>query len=146
MSDSSSQYRLSIYRAGLDIIKQYWPTGIGVDAFNQVYPLFSLEAANAYHVHNLFLQEFIELGFLGFIILIFLCLLFFQKLYSSMKKVPRRFQMLLAAFFGGFAGLLLQGMTDHIWFDYSIVLLFWCFLGIGMANVRVGEKQWKKEK
>lgn len=146
MSDSSSQYRLSIYRAGLDIIKQYWPTGIGVDAFNQVYPLFSLEAANAYHIHNLFLQEFIELGLLGFIILVFLCLLFFQKLYSSMKKVPKRFLMLLAAFFGGFAGLLLQGMTDHIWFDYSIVLLFWCFLGIGMASVRVGEKQWKKEK
>lgn len=146
MNDSSSQYRLSIYRAGADIVKHYWATGIGVDAFNQVYPLFSLEAANAYHVHNLFLQEFIELGLLGFILLIFLCLLFFQKLYSSMKKVPKRFQMLLAAFFGGFAGLLLQGMTDHIWFDYSIVLLFWCFIGIGMASVRVGEKQWKKEK
>ncbi len=37
-------------------------------------------------------------------------------------------------------------MTDHIWFDYSIVLLFWCFMGIGMASVRVGEKQWQREK
>lgn len=146
MSDSSSQYRLSIYQAGGEIVKHYWTTGIGVDAFNQVYPLFSFEAANAYHVHNLFLQEFIELGILGFVILIVLFLFFFQKLYGSMVRVPKRFHMLLAAFFGGFAGLLLQGMTDHIWFDYSIVLLFWCFMGIGMASVRVGEKQWQREK
>lgn len=146
MSDSSSQYRLSIYQAGFDMIDHYWATGIGVDAFNQVYPLFSFEAANAYHVHNLFLQEFIELGFFGFSILILLFIFFFQKLYGCMKRVPKRFHMLLAAFFGGFAGLLLQGMTDHIWFDYSIVLLFWCFMGIGMASVRVGEKQWQREK
>lgn len=128
------------------MIDHYWATGIGVDAFNQVYPLFSFEAANAYHVHNLFLQEFIELGFFGFSILILLFIFFFQKLYGCMKRVPKRFHMLLAAFFGGFAGLLLQGMTDHIWFDYSIVLLFWCFMGIGMASVRVGEKQWQREK
>ncbi len=146
MNDSSSLYRLSIYRAGFDMIKHYWATGIGVDAFNQVYPLFSYEAANAYHVHNLFLQEFIELGFYGFVIFVFLLVFFFQKLYSAMQKAPKRFHMLLAAFFGGFAGLLLQGMTDHIWFDYRIVLLFWCFIGIGMASVRVGEKQWQKEK
>lgn len=146
MSDSSSQYRLSIYKAGVDMVKHYWSTGIGVDAFNQVYPLFSFDAANAYHVHNLFLQEFIELGLLGFVVLLLLFLFFFQKLYGGMGKVPKRFHMLLAAFFGGFAGLLLQGMTDHIWFDYSIVLLFWCFMGIGMASVRVGEKQWQIEK
>jgi len=146
MSDSSSQYRLSIYRAGVDMVKHYWSTGIGVDAFNQVYPLFSFEAANAYHVHNLFLQEFIELGLFGFLVLIFLFLFFFQKLYGSRVRVPKRFAMLFAAFFGGFAGLLLQGMTDHIWFDYSIVLIFWYFMGIGMASVRVGENQWQKEK
>ncbi len=146
MSDSSSQYRLSIYRAGVDIVKHYWATGIGVDAFNQVYPLFSFEAANAYHVHNLFLQEFIELGLFGFLVLFFLLLFFFQNLYGSRIRAPKRFSMLFAAFFGGFAGLLLQGMTDHIWFDYSIVLLFWCFMGIGMAGVRVGEKQWQKER
>ena len=59
MSDSSSQYRVSIYQAGLEIVQHYWMTGIGVDAFNEIYPMFSLEAANAYHVHNLFLQELI---------------------------------------------------------------------------------------
>lgn len=143
MSDSSSQYRVSIYQAGLDIIRHYWITGIGVDAFNEIYPLFSLEAANAYHVHNLFLQEFIELGIVGFSVFMGMLVFFFQKLYSTMARAAKRYRFLLAAIFGAIAGVLLQGMTDHIWFDYSIVLLFWCVLGIGMASVRLGEKSWK---
>lgn len=126
------------------MIRHYWVTGIGVDAFNEIYPLFSLEAANAYHVHNLFLQEFIELGIVGFSVFLALVLLFFQKIYSTMARAARRYRFILAAVFGGFAGILLQGMTDHIWFDYSIVLLFWCVLGIGMAAVRLGEKSWRK--
>lgn len=145
MSDSSSLYRMSIYRAAMDIIGHYWTTGIGIGAFNQIYPLFSFEAANAYHAHNLFLQEFIELGIVGFIIMVLLFLCFFRKLYSTMRVVPRRFKFLLGAIFGGFAGLLLQGITDHLWFDYSIVLFFWCYIGIGMAAVRVGMKKGERE-
>lgn len=143
MSDSSSQYRVSIYQAGLEIVQHYWMTGIGVDAFNEIYPMFSLEAANAYHVHNLFLQELIELGIVGFSVFIGMLVFFFQKLYSTMSRAAKRYRFLLAAIFGALAGVLLQGMTDHIWFDYSIVLLFWCVLGIGMASVRLGEKSWK---
>ncbi|MBQ7758307.1 murein biosynthesis integral membrane protein MurJ [Anaerotignum sp.] len=145
MSDSSSLYRMSIYSAAFDIIRHYWATGIGVGAFNQIYPLFSFEAANAYHAHNLFLQEFIELGVIGFIVMVLLFIFFFQKLYSAMRVVPKRFKFLLGAVFGGFAGLLLQGITDHLWFDYRIVLFFWCFIGIGMAAVRVGEKKGERE-
>lgn len=145
MQDSSSLYRMSIYSASFDIIHHYWTTGIGIGAFPQIYPLFSFEAANAYHSHNLFLQEFIELGIVGFTVLLLLLLFFFQKLYSGMERVPKRFRFLLGAVFGGFGGLLLQGLTDHLWFDYRIVLFFWCFVGIGMAAVRVGERMEEKE-
>lgn len=60
-------------------------------------------------------------------------------------RPPKRFRFLLGAIFGGFAGLLLQGLTDHLWFDYRIVLFFWCFIGIGMATVRVAEKKGERE-
>lgn len=146
MSDSSSLYRMSIYSASFDIIRHYWQTGIGIGAFGEIYPLFSLEAANAYHSHNLFLQEFIELGVVGFSVMMLLFVCFFQKLYSAMRVVPKRFKFLLGAVFGGFAGLLLQGITDHLWFDYSIVLFFWCFIGLGMAAVRIGMKLGEKER
>lgn len=146
LSDSSSQYRLAIYEAGFHMVQHYPLTGIGVDAFNEIYPIFALEAANAYHVHNLFLQQLIELGVFCFGIFLALLLLFFQKLYSTIARAAKRYRFLLASIFGAFGGILLQGMTDHIWFDYSIVLLFWAVLGIGIAGVRLGEKSWKKKK
>ena len=109
MSDSSSLYRVSIYTAALDIIRHYWVTGIGIGAFNQIYPLFSFEAANAYHAHNLFLQEFIELGIVGFAVLVLLLLFFFQRLYSGMRTAPKRFRFLLGAIFGGFGRAFIAG-------------------------------------
>ena len=33
----------------------------------------------------------------------------------------------------GMAGLLVQGLTDHLWFNYRIVLLFWLVIGLGCA-------------
>ena len=78
-------------------------------------------------------------------VLVLLLLFFFQRLYSGMRTAPKRFRFLLGAIFGGFAGLLLQGLTDHLWFDYRIVLFFWCFIGIGMATVRVAEKKGERE-
>ena len=141
--------RRAFRTAGRTAAHSHWDIGTAGNAFhfanNEIYPLFSLEAANAYHVHNLFLQEFIELGIVGFSVFLALVLLFFQKIYSTMARAARRYRFILAAVFGGFAGILLQGMTDHIWFDYSIVLLFWCVLGIGMAAVRLGEKSWRKK-
>lgn len=145
MSDSSSLYRMSIYSASLEMLRHYWVTGIGLGAFPQIYPLFSFEAANAYHAHNLFLQEFIELGVVGFAVLALLFCCFFQKLYSAMQRAPRRLACLMGAFFAGFGGLLLQGLTDHLWFDYRIVLFFWCYLGLGMAAVRIGRKKAEQE-
>lgn len=145
MQDSSSLYRMSIYSASMEIIRHYWATGIGLGAFPQIYPLFSMEAATAYHSHNLFLQEWIELGIIGFAAMLLLFLCFFQRLYAAMRRCPKRFRFLLGAIFGGFAGLLLQGVTDHLWFDYRIVLVFWCFMGIGMAAVRIGERMGEKK-
>lgn len=140
LQDSSSLYRMSIYAASILILKNYWISGIGVDAFNNIYPLFSFEAAYAYHSHNLFLQEFIELGILGFTFLILAILFYFQRLYYGINRSKKRFKYMIAAIFGGFAGVLLQGLVDYLWFDYSIVLLFWCVFGLGIAAVKIGVK------
>ena len=70
--------------------------------------------------------------------LILTAVLFMQNLYYGIKKGVRKYGFLLGGILGGFIGLTLQGMTDYIWHDYSIVLLFWIILGIGAAAVRTG--------
>lgn len=139
LNDSSSLYRISILKASGNMIQTYWPSGIGVDSFNLVYPIYSFEAGNAYHAHNTFLQILIELGIQGITVFCAFIGLFLQRLYAVKKKVSREHVILIGVIFGGFLGLLLQGMTDHIWFNYKITLLFWILMGSGMTVARLGE-------
>jgi len=138
LSDSSSVYRMAIYAASLNMISVYWATGIGVGAFPLIYPEFSHTAAYAYHSHNLFLQQFIELGICGFVIFIILLVLAFQRIYFGIKHSTRKYGFLCGGLFAGLSGLILQGMTDNVWHDYRIMLLFWLYMGISIAAVKTG--------
>ena len=64
--DSSTSYRISIWKGAIDMIKDYWykPIGQGTAAFNSVYPFYSYSGVGAEHTHNLFLQMIIETGIL----------------------------------------------------------------------------------
>ncbi len=132
-TDTSSLYRVAIYTSCFRMLRDYWLTGIGVGSFSLVYPLYFYTAANSYHAHNLFLQVGLEQGVVGFSVFVLLLLFWFQRLYRAIpgEKDPRRF--LTGALLGGMAGLLVQGMTDRLWFNYRIVLLFWLVLGMGLA-------------
>ncbi len=132
-TDSSTKYRMSIYGACFKMVNDYLLAGIGVGAFAAVYPRYVYSASNAYHSHNLFLQVLLELGVLGFVP--FMLLLFFwaQRLYRTIALDKTRGRFLPGVVLSGMAGLLVQGLTDHLWFNYRIVLLFWLIIGIGCS-------------
>jgi uncharacterized membrane protein len=43
--------------------------------------------------------------------------------------------MVCVALMTGIIGLLIMGFTDHIWFNYRILLLFWMTAGIASGLV-----------
>jgi len=98
MGDSSTSYRVYIWRAAINMIKDNFVSGIGIGegAWYKIYPGYSylgIEAAP--HSHNLFLQITLELGVTGIaLFLIFLFLLyqsgftFFSKLSNDRIAVP----------------------------------------------------------
>ncbi len=132
-TDSSTKYRMSIYGACFKMVNDFWFAGIGVGAFALIYPRYVYSASNAYHSHNLFLQVLLELGVLGFVP--FMLLLFFwaQRLWHTIARDKTRGRFLPGVVLSSMAGLLLQGLTDHLWFNYRIVLLFWLLIGIGCS-------------
>lgn len=82
MADSSTSYRMYIWRASVDMIGDHILTGIGIGegAWHRLYPLYTYQGVEAApHSHNLFLQIWLELGLIG--ILVFLAFLF--MLYQS---------------------------------------------------------------
>ena len=139
-TDSSTKYRMSIYGACFDMIRDYWLTGIGVGAFSLVYPRYVYAASNSYHSHNLFLQVLLELGAVGFAVFLLLLLTWAQRLCRAVARDKTRRRFLTGAVLSGMTGLLVQGMTDHLWFNYRIVLLFWVVVGLGLACARGEER------
>ena len=115
------------------MLKDYWLTGIGVGSFSLIYPLYFFTAANSYHAHNLFLQVGLELGVIGFAVFVLLLIFWCQRLYRAIPGAEKSRRWLTGAALAGLLGLLLQGLTDHLWFNYRIVLLFWLVVGLGLA-------------
>jgi len=146
MSDSSTAYRVSIWQSSLKIIKDFWLGGIGTgsNAFAFVYEKYAAPGVSfALHSHNLFLQIIVEMGIGGFAVFIALLLKYFKSsaqtlLYCDNKKTLRTTVTTASA--SGILGLLLQGMTDYVWYNYKILLIFWIVLAISTSRSAKSKK------
>ena len=140
LADTSTAYRVSIWTASVNMLKDIFRSGIGTGsaAFSAVYPAYALGgAAYALHAHNLYLQIFVELGVVGIAVFVLMLFFFFRSVFSCYRTLDDRAQAttILAMGLGVFA-LLVQGLTDNVWYNYRIVLLFWLLMGlvIGMGR------------
>lgn len=142
MQETSAAFRLSIWKASFNMIKVYWPSGIGIGSFNTVYPAYALEAAGAYHSHNLFIQIMLELGIIGFGAFMTFLTFFYQKLLKTFIDIKdKSSKIFIAAIFGGTAGYLLQGLTEYIWFHFSVLLYFFTILAIGTVLCDISKRE-----
>ena len=138
-TDSSTAYRVGIWRGVLRMLEDFWVCGIGVgeEAFRKIYPMYALAGIEvAPHAHNLYLQIAVEMGM--FALLVFLAFIFlyaqfsFSFCKSSMSRSNRK---LCLGIFCGVLAFLIQGLTDYVWYNYRIFLLFWMIVGLGVAHV-----------
>lgn len=90
MGDSSTSYRVYIWRATVNMIKDNFLTGIGIggDAWNRVYPLYSyLGVEAAPHSHNLYLQIWLELGIAGMLAFLVFAFLLYQSGFTMFRDL-----------------------------------------------------------
>ena len=146
VGDTSSAYRLSIWKGTLKIIEENWLTGIGIgsDAFARVYIKFAESGAEyAMHSHNMFLQISAELGvpaLVVFLICVFLCTQSGLELIRFGGPRQRGERAVCVAAISAAAGALLQGLTDHIWFNYRVFFTFWFVLAMIRVAATIGRK------
>ena len=137
--DSSTSYRVNIWKGVLRMTEDigFFGIGIGEEAFGKVYPIYSLSGIEAApHSHNLYLQIIVEMGIfalLSFAIFIFIFMLF--SFSFSKNAMGRSNKLICMGIFCGAAALLIQGLTDYVWYNYRIFLLFWIVVGLGVAHV-----------
>lgn len=143
LSDSSTSYRFNIWRGVIRMLDKIGLHGIGIGegAFQKIYPGYALSGIEAApHSHSLFLQLVVETGI--FSLIAFLVFLFFYTQYSlSFCRNAYRpsNKMISLGMFAGILAFLVQGLTDYVWYNYRIFLLFWMFLGLGLAHIRTAK-------
>lgn len=150
LADSSTSYRVSIWRAAVHMLEDYFFSGIGIGeaAWYELYPDYTLAGIEAApHSHNLFLQIAIEQGIFGLIVfltILFLLLRISFKLFMRCgnlkslvsKKDSTVIRLTVAAPICGLAAVLLQGLTDYSWYNYRVYFIFWLVLALIPAYVK----------
>ncbi len=150
LTDTSTNYRVYIWRGSVNMLSDYWLTGIGVgeQAFNRIYPYYSFAGIEkAPHAHNLFLQLFIEVGVFGFALFAVLLICLMQSGFSLAKHGEDKAVRLIGcgALCGTLAALV-QGMTDYVWYNYRVYFVFWLVIGIVAAARRIDFDMRRKKK
>jgi len=135
LSDTSSNYRISVWLGSLRLAGDYWPSGIGLglEPFKLIYPKYSLNAAYAHHSHNIYIQLLIETGIAGFLTVFAMVAVYYKTLLAGFFKTRDKFiSTFMIAVASGMAGYLAQGMVENIWYNNRVLLTFWVMLALGM--------------
>jgi O-antigen ligase len=97
---------------------------------------------SAPHSHNLFLQVFIELGIFGLIVFTVMLIAFFRAILSLLRKTNDiKTKSFMAAIFAAAIAFLIQGIFDHVFYNYRVMLTFFIFMGIGCTMVNIQQKE-----
>ena len=138
--DASTVFRFAIWEGTVRMLRDFWMIGVGQgsDAFRRVYSFYALAATPTWHTHNLYLQLAAEIGVLGLVVFMLLLACYFRAMANFFVRAScMRHRFLAAVFIAAPLGILLQGLFDHVFFNYSVLLSFYVFLGIGLACSKV---------
>ncbi len=141
-SDSTVTSRFPLYGAGAEVLVRspIFGAGLGGDAVKRfirdrrIYPLIVYYA----HLHNLFLEVWVENGLLGIFGFLGACCCGLRSLARrSRRGKDKTVKLFCAASCGSLAGTLLTGMVDFIWAYPRVMCIFWFVFAFGLAAIRL---------
>ncbi len=148
LTDSSSSYRVYIWLGTLNMLKDYWLSGIGLgtEAFNQVYPLYNYAGIVAPHAHNVYLHILSEMGIMGLVAMLVILYIFLKMILITYLNTKDRFIKIFVVSVGaGMAGYLLQGMFDNVWYNFRVFLIFWMYMAFVVAARNIQKRSEKSD-
>lgn len=139
--DSSISYRFTIWDNVFEMLRDHYISGVGVGehAFRFVYEgaIDNGEAVVA-HAHSLLLQIFVSLGIVGLVIFILIMFTYGQQCFAEIKRRERssKSRTMIIAGLASISGAFVVGLTDYIWYNYRVFILFWIVMAVTVALVR----------
>jgi len=141
--DSTVSLRKSVFGTALEIIRDFWFSGIGLGATPFIY--FSNEyhiALPLPHSHNIYLEIWIETGILGIVTFLWLYIRLFKKcMLEIYKKTDIYIDNLLISAISGLAGILVFSLAEYVWFYPRVLLFYWVVTGIALSGLSILSKK-----
>ena len=144
--DTSIALRMAYLKSTKWIIEEF-PWGVGWYGYRFVYPTYNFYLADKsvimYHCHNIFLNVLAELGWHG--LAVFLVIWFGIFLPAGWKLAYHGRSLWLKAMGRGYVlatvGIIVGGLTDHVYFNTQMGLLFWTLGILTMICAKLNEEK-----
>lgn len=134
-NDSSNNFRINVWMAVLDMIRDRPILGIGPgnDAFNKVYPRYQETGYTALSAYSIPLEIAVETGLIGLGCFLWMLLVTFNqgwiRLQALRRRVDREAFWLIAAIATMF-GMLSHGVVDTVWYRPQVSTLWWLVIAM----------------
>ena len=133
--DSSNNFRINVWLAVLQMLRDHTLIGIGPgnEVFNKIYPLYMQTKYTALSAYSIFLEIALETGILGifsFLAMIVATVIRGLKLISGFKISNNKQAIWVIACLASMAGLATQGLFDTVWYRPQVNTLWWLCVAI----------------
>lgn len=133
--DTSTSYRMSIYTASVDMLRDGFVEGVGLGNFKVLYKAYAYSAAKSFHAHNTPLMLFIEMGIMGILAWGYYSFIWMREIFSAQKS-RNAYSYYAFAAFAGIVGCSIQGMVDHIFHNYDILFFYIIVMTFGVIAAK----------
>ncbi|SHI98342.1 O-antigen ligase family protein [Lutispora thermophila] len=141
VQDTSNAYRTYIWEGTINMIKDFWVTGVGYGywAFKNTFLEYGIKGSKAWHSHNMYLEIMAEMGIFGILTFAWVVLsIFVTTIKFSKKTKDRYFSYVSIGLLCGFLSIMVHGVAEHILYMPKSVILFWMFAAFISAARNLG--------
>ncbi len=133
--DSSNNFRINVWMAVLDMIRDRPLIGIGPgnSAFNKIYPLYMSPKYSALSAYSVLLETAVETGLIGLSIFIWLLVITVNQGVQQIQNLRDKNNpagIWLIAAIAAMAGLMAQGLFDTVWYRPQVNTLWWFLVAL----------------
>ncbi len=139
--DWSSVGRVQIWLNSLELLRQYWLMGMGIDSYRFVYPTnFPSSIVRAEHPHNVYLRWWFEYGLMGISAYAYIMAASFGRAFMRVRVMKKetwnKDDRLLLSLNIGFLASLVASMVDSPFHHPQVAIVFWMFMAYQIILVR----------
>ncbi len=134
-------HRLQLLEGGVRIVKEHPVIGVGTkdlaDEYRAHMPPGAVQVFG--HMHNIFLQIAVQMGFIGLAAFCWLLVSFFRLIAGNLKlDLPPPERAWAAGSLGALAGFVVNGLFEWNFGDAEVLTLLYIVLGANLALARLG--------